>query len=95
MGLVDRLHPNKEPNASRVTEYAHLPRFVETIRTEHRDILEEAIAKHPVLNTAWTVIQDSAHPDCMPADPKLDEGRRLMVEDIASAIKTGTLTEAA
>ncbi|PIR54115.1 hypothetical protein COU75_02530 [Candidatus Peregrinibacteria bacterium CG10_big_fil_rev_8_21_14_0_10_42_8] len=93
MGLTDRLHPNREPNASRVTQYAHLPEFVERIRNEHRDILQEALKKHPILHTAWTVIQDSAHPDYIPENSDLDAARKLMVNDLASAIKTGTLTQ--
>jgi hypothetical protein len=93
MGLRNFLKGSSLPDPEKITEYRHLAPVVEAINAEHREQLQNALTKHPELSTAWTIINDSAHPDCIiPSVPELDDGRRLMVRDLISAVQTGELT---
>ena len=80
------------PSAEKITQYRQLPNLVDSLKGKHSSALQGALEKHPELSQAWTVIQDSAHPDSTtPLNSDLCHARRLMVADLISATKTGDL----
>jgi hypothetical protein len=92
MGIFDRLKRDKLPKAESITQYRQLPDLVKELQTSHASDLKDAMQKHPDLRKAWTIIQDSAHPDYrVPIRPDLCSARRLMVAHLISAVTTGEL----
>ncbi len=94
MELLNKLKGTALPKSDSITEYKQLPGLVNQIGTVHREKLEEALGRHAQLQQAWNVIQDSAHPTVInESSAELDDGRKLMVKDIISAVQTGELSK--
>ena len=94
MGFINRLRGTGLPSAEKVTQYQHLPALVEQLNSTHSAALQTSLDQHGELHRAWTVIQESSHPDAIEAsNDNLCEARRQMVADLISAVTTGQLAE--
>ena len=89
---MDKLRGTGLPNPDTVTHYNQLPGLVGILKSTHADALATGLQIHPELQQAWTIIQDSAHPESYaPINPNLCTARRRMVADLISVIITGEL----